>query len=220
MPEPRHVEFQFNIPEATALASYMGAQSDMRQVKIFCDVLIERYAGDHLKKSEFDIVGFSTPIDFDEWDAFTAAACIRYARCFKTGVRIALDPLDVASAKPDYVELHEFVIALRDKHIAHSVNAFEDNVVMVTIRDDFQSALQVDTVSARHTRRSGLAMRDPARLKDLSQWWYDHLEVLIRAERTRLLEIARRTPIADLRAAGEVPPEPLLRSVTRRRSRA
>ena len=60
--------------------------------------------------------------------ALISAGVIAYARCFKTGVRIErlnADTLSNSVAGFD-LEIHEYLIALRDKHVAHSVNNFED----------------------------------------------------------------------------------------------
>jgi hypothetical protein len=53
---------------------------------------------------------------------------VGYARCFKSGVRKAR--LDSSTLKASNVtvdlEVHEYLISLRDKHVAHSVNDFEE----------------------------------------------------------------------------------------------
>jgi hypothetical protein len=59
--------------------------------------------------------------------AYIVSGVIGYARCFTTGVRaLKLVPNDLTSkgAPFDY-SIHKYLIALRDKHIAHSVNDFE-----------------------------------------------------------------------------------------------
>jgi hypothetical protein len=63
-----------------------------------------------------------------ESKALIFSGVIGYARCFKTGVRpMLLDLADVAR-KGILVdlEIHKYLLSLRDKHIAHSVNDFED----------------------------------------------------------------------------------------------
>jgi hypothetical protein len=54
------------------------------------------------------------------------AAVVAYARPFKTGVReIKLDCEMFVGAAGFDAECHKFLIALRDRHVAHSVNEFE-----------------------------------------------------------------------------------------------
>jgi hypothetical protein len=62
-----------------------------------------------------------------ESKAFINAGVISYARAFASGVRgIRLDSDMFAKVwNEEDCELHEFLYALRDKHIAHSVNEFE-----------------------------------------------------------------------------------------------
>jgi hypothetical protein len=52
-------EYVFPVPGAARLASLAGIQSDLQQVVEYCDRMIERYAGEHLSQSPFDIVGFT-----------------------------------------------------------------------------------------------------------------------------------------------------------------
>ena len=62
--------------------------------------------------------------------ALWTAAVVSYGRCFKKSQRKALDPdsLDLESLK-----LHQEFEAVRDKHIAHSDNAFEQARVAVDL---------------------------------------------------------------------------------------
>jgi hypothetical protein len=59
--------------------------------------------------------------------ALIFSAVVAYARPFKTGVReIKLDKNVFASLKDEFsTTLHDFLIDVRDKHVAHSVNEFE-----------------------------------------------------------------------------------------------
>lgn len=59
--------------------------------------------------------------------ALIFSGVVGYARCFKTGVRVLkLVQSDlIAKGAPFDDNVHQYLIALRDKHIAHSVNDFE-----------------------------------------------------------------------------------------------
>lgn len=59
--------------------------------------------------------------------ALIFSGVVGYARSFKSGVReLTLNPADLhGKGAPFDGEIHEYIIALRDKHIAHSVNDFE-----------------------------------------------------------------------------------------------
>jgi hypothetical protein len=58
---------------------------------------------------------------------------------------------------------------IRDKHIAHSVNSFEENSVTVHLGEHFQR-LKNETVTPSHTKATGLSIDVPEKLKRLAQW--------------------------------------------------
>jgi len=67
--------------------------------------------------------------------ALIFAGVVGYARCFKGGVRlVTLNPDELASkGAPFDRPIHEYLVALRDKHVAHSVNDFEDCLPIAAI---------------------------------------------------------------------------------------
>ncbi len=203
MSQPVESEYNFPVPGAARLASLVGLKSDMEQVVQYCDRMIERYAGSHLKKSPFDIVGFTTHVDFLDWEALSTAACISYARCFVSGVRQSLDANLLANAKANFAETHTFILNLRNKHIAHSVNSFEENSVSVHIGTLFQSSKEIRTVTPSITR-SGLAFDAPTELRSLANWWIAKMREEITIEKANVLRIAQATPLDDIRSHGPV----------------
>ena len=194
--------FLLEIPEAVRLASLMGMKTDMTTVIKCCDRMINRYSGDHLKRSPEDIIGMTTPLDFLDWEVYSTTACIRYARCFVSGVREPLDPGLLSSAKHGLREVHDFMIALRNKHIGHSVNAFEENPVTVHVGEDFSSSQDIESLVIGNSHSVGLPMETPAALKPLAEWWVENIEAAIRFERERVLKIVRVTPIEVIRGYG------------------
>ncbi len=200
--------YGFPISAADRFASLAGIRSDLERVIAYCDRMISRYANPELEQTTFDIVGFTTPFDFDDWEALSTAVCISYARCFASGVRQSLDSNLLNTADIELKALHEFVVNLRNKHIAHSVNPFEENLVTVHIDDRFRSAQEIETVAASHTRVAGLSTEVPAQLKRLAQWWLDKVDEETAVERAKLLQIARNTPLSDLKAHGLPQPRP------------
>jgi len=147
--------YRFPVPEAVRLASLGGIEQDLRGVIAYCDLLIER--------SEV------TKLNFVEWEALSSAAVIRYARCFSSGVRdyLAHDLLD--SEDPDLQQAHRFFMDLRSKHVAHSVNPFEENDVTLQIAAHFQSSQEICAVNTAHGRRIGLSFGAPDLLKRLAE---------------------------------------------------
>ncbi|SRR6266545_3918989 len=80
------------------------------------------------------------------------AALVAYARCFASGKRIPLGQALFDSVAPHWKKEHEFFSDLRSKHIAHSVNEFEQVQVGVQLhRPDINRRGVVCTVvSMRH----------------------------------------------------------------------
>lgn len=59
-------------------------------------------------------------------DGLLSAALIRYMRCFSSGVRSHLKSEDMEELGDEVIEAHNFLKDFRDKHLAHSVNHYED----------------------------------------------------------------------------------------------
>jgi len=62
-------------------------------------------------------------------ESMWTAALIRYARCFATGKRFGLTESIFDGLQGEPHKVHKMYIELRDKHIAHSVNPFEQMAV-------------------------------------------------------------------------------------------
>lgn len=195
-------EFHIAIPVAERLASLAGIKADLEQVAEYCDRMIERYAGAHLKKSPFDIVGFATHLDLIDWEALSTAASVAYARCFVSGVRQSLDPALLSGEDAELRSTHDFILNLRNKHVAHSVNSFEENSVTVHVEEFFKSSAEISSVVPRHTRQTGLSFDEPAKLKRLVAWWLARVREESRAEVEVVLRVVRAMPLVDVRAFG------------------
>ena len=114
---PRQVDF----PEAIEIANWAGIRFDLGFVRDACDRFLVSDASDEvLRRALFD------------------STLSAYARCFKghDGVRVGLDEPDFESmGEPTVLGLHRFLIALRDKHVSHSVNPFEQVIIGVAQLD-------------------------------------------------------------------------------------
>jgi hypothetical protein len=198
-------EYNVVIPEAARLASLMGAKADLERVLAYVERMIERWSGPHLAKSPFDIVGFTTPVDFDEWEALSTATAVAYARCFMSGVREELPEDDVKLGTSEIIATHAFLMAFRNKHVAHSVNPFEQNTVGVQIADTFASASEIESVTPRHTRQNGFSFDEPPRVRNLAKWWLERVSADISRETIRVRDILRKMSLDEVKLAGELP---------------
>jgi hypothetical protein len=95
------------------------------------------------------------------------------------------------------------VLDLRNKHVAHSVNSFEENEVAVHIEDRFVSPEEIETVTAHNSVTVGVAIGQPVQLRRLANWWLEHIDKEIALERKAVLQVARATPLAEIKAYGK-----------------
>lgn len=71
--------------------------------------------------------------------ALWSSALISYVRCFSTGKRYGIDPKIFNSYKrKGALKAHEYFKNLRDKHIAHSVNPFEKNIIGLILENEIK----------------------------------------------------------------------------------
>lgn len=168
-----YTNYRLLVPEARRLASLESVKQDLLGVLEYCDRLA---AQDHDRP------------DFFLWDSLCAGAVVRYARCFSSGARDQLHHNFLDGASEEHRHLHEYLIAVRSKHVAHSVNWFEETDVTVMIREEDNS---IQSVAAGHGRVVGLDSDMPDRIRQLVRWLISHVENEIAGERPKLLAIAQ-----------------------------
>ena len=178
--------YRFPVPEARRLASLAGIATDLQAVVEYC------------RRLESLWLNLRT-LDFSLSEALSTAAVVRYGRCFKSGVRERLpeDALDVAPAA--LRDTHKFVIELRDKHVAHSVNPFEENEVAVQIADHYVSSEEIFSINTEHGRAVGLPSDKPVQLRGLAEWWMAWLEIEMIKEKDMLLTLAKSFTLEELK---------------------
>lgn len=181
--------YRLPIEQGAKFAALGGIALDLRATIDCCDFLMS------VKGQE---------MNFLVWDGMSSAAVIRYARCFGKGGRIALEHRIVEKA-PDHLQsAHKFFIAMRNMHVAHSVNDFEENEVAVMIGDRYQTSEEIMSVSTGHGSVIGFATDQPQRLKALAKWLTTEVEAMMQTEREQLLEYVRSRPLKELKQYGVV----------------
>ncbi|MDD5551600.1 MAG: hypothetical protein PHI88_00325 [Candidatus Pacebacteria bacterium] len=81
------------------------------------------------------------------------AVLIRYARCFADGKRFGLSESIFDNLNGEPHKAHKFYLDLRDKHIAHSVNPFEQVAVGLILSPqniESKKIIKVVTMTMRH----------------------------------------------------------------------
>jgi hypothetical protein len=80
------------------------------------------------------------------------SAIIGYARCFATGKRFGISDKYLSRLNGDPVGAHKFFMNMRDKHIAHSVNPFEQTKIGLVLSDPEmgKKVIGIVNISQRH----------------------------------------------------------------------
>jgi hypothetical protein len=180
------------LAEASVLADLSGAAIDLEASRDLAKYLAGRFAAGAV--GEFEVV-----------DAFTTAILVRYARPFMTGVRLPLGADILGGLSAEQMQLHLKFLAWRSKHIAHSVNPFEENLVVAYYNQDTVTETGIQSISVQQDRLVGLSMRDLADIQSLADAILSIVKARIDAEKARVLEIVRSRPIAEVLRVGIKP---------------
>lgn len=181
-----------NINEAQLLADLTGIQNDLESTCAICDLLMKEInAGQY---------------DMHLADALSSAALVRYARSFTSGVRKKIPESIKNQISPELLEEHKWFINLRDKYIAHSVNAFEDHQVVAYLMPEERGSKSISSISVQQTRLACLGSADITNLKALCVELRKQVEALIEEEKAKVLEAAKQIPVEKLYSQKDPPP--------------
>ena len=86
--------------------------------------------------------------DLPRQTAFWTAALVKYVRCFTSGKRFGLNENIFLGIEGDPVGAHRFFKNMRDKHVAHSVNPFEEVRVGAVLSPEGTQPQVVQGISA------------------------------------------------------------------------
>ncbi len=129
--------------------------------------------------------------------SYWTAALIAYARCYATGVRFGLRE-DILQRREGATEVHEFVKGLRDKHVAHSVNPFEQTAVGLILSEPTSAERKVEgvaTLATTHITADAEGVRSFLAIVGMAM---EHVKEEAERWKARTLEVARQLPIDDL----------------------
>ena len=173
-----------NIPEACLLADLVSQAEDLQATADWCDLALAEFS----KGSS--VVGLR--------EALTNAAVVRYSRCFADGVRANITNSVLEGLPENQNKDHEFFIALRNKYIAHSVNAFEETKIVAYLVPEDVGPRGIETIGRQHLRLASLAAQDFYRLKALSLELHRQVSLIIHEEERKVLDAARKLPVDGL----------------------
>ena len=172
-----HTFVEFEIPEAEALADLTGIRYDLESVRSFA-------------KNFQSIVEGEQP-DYGLIDALTTAILVRYSRPFSEGIRKwqIKDALDWMSEEQR--RKHERFREFRNKHIAHSINAFEENQPIARYVEGRENSEGVYSVECHHGRVVGLSSGEIEDVVELTTVMIGYVDRLLDIEKKTLLEKVR-----------------------------
>jgi hypothetical protein len=185
----------FSISEAQWLADLHGIENDLRDTDKLCakSIALRRQfpTGTEAASDWFDDTWLAGELSF--------AAVVKYGRTFGSGVRRGI-PISWIRQLPDpYHTYHQYFKDIRDKFVAHSVNAFEDNQVFALLSPQFAPA-EVSSITVDTGRFVSLSSDDLLNLRRLVRVLKQLVQQEIANEKARILQIARSLPLSELLA--------------------
>jgi hypothetical protein len=145
-----------------------------------------QYLLKHFENSDFDTALV---------DALFTAILVRYSRPFASGVRLRLGDDVLTNLTDTQRAAHDKFYLWRDKHIAHSVNAFEEKQLVARYWVEKVHIEGITEVAVNHTRLFGLSSADLLELIDLIAALLPQVEARIASERPKVLAVVRALPI-------------------------
>jgi len=131
-------------------------------------------------------------------ESLWVSALIKYARCFATGKRFGLSKDIYQNLQGEPLKAHQFYIDLRNKHIAHSVNPFEQmevGFILSPVNEPGKKIVGVSTLAMRHIVSDKIGVHQ---LGSLSKIAHDKICSMAKETEQKVLEEGKKIPIDDL----------------------
>ncbi len=173
------------LAEAARLADLYGVSLDLRAAASFC---LRAITFDDERRDYSDVV-----------EGLVAAAVVRYFRCFAGGPRLGLLRDDLKHLDGKDLAAHDYLKALRDKFVAHSVNPFEETFVTVTARESDGVLFPIESVHPGQSRVI-LSSNEARALAHLISNVLRLVDERIDAEEKRLLKTIQALPLETIHA--------------------
>lgn len=171
------------------LADLNGISWDFKSARDFAEALAEELAAE---KPNWSLT-----------EPFSIAIAVMYSRPFHQGVRHHLGETDLAILTPAQRAAHDYLWHYRNKHVAHSVNAFEENLPRANYCLERVNQEGITSISCGGGRLTGMSRSDLDKVVELTTIFGTHVESLIAQEQERLLVIVREMPLEKVLAGGQ-----------------
>lgn len=184
----RYVHFEH--PEAQRLADLNGVSYDLELVSSIC----ERYLQTDYTASSDDLLVAQS---------LFVSAVVTYGRTLGSGVRSGVTREQIDQLSEPLQLRHQYFKDIRDKFVAHSVNAFEENCVKLYLTPAERGERSVSSIGLGHSRVATLSHKDLAELQELVAAVLGIVKEEMDKEQKRLLELARSLQVDDFYNAPE-----------------
>jgi hypothetical protein len=191
------------IPEAKRLADLHGIATDLQRAQEFARLFL----------SQFN----TEPANWQLVEPLSIAIAVAYARAFSGGVRHHLTQGDLIVLTDAQRASHQFLRDYRDKHIAHSVNEFEENTARANYCQERVATEGITSIGYSGSRLVSLSGREIQAVIEIAAALEIHVRSQIRAEEERLLPIVRAMPLEVVLAGGQKVFQPTLSNVSKPR---
>jgi hypothetical protein len=192
-----------HMPEARLLADLNGVVGDLQRAREYAEMLIEIYKSD--------------PPNWRFVEPLAIAMTITYARAFSGGVRYHLREQDLITLSESQRATHVFLCDYRDKHVAHSVNAFEENIARANYCIERVHAEGITGIGYGGGRVASLDGEKLLGLIEITVMLETQARIRIRLEEERLLVLVRAMPLDHVLAGGQKAFRPPLDRVSQAR---
>jgi hypothetical protein len=125
------------------------------------------------------------------------AALVSYARCFSTGKRFGLSD-ELFQNIEGGIDCHQLFMNLRNKHVAHSVNPFEQVVVGLVLSPPSSPERKVEGVSILSQKLLHMDSEGIQNLRRLALIAMKEIEIQGKVYQEKTLEVGKRLSIDSL----------------------
>ena len=137
-------------------------------------------------------------------EPLSIAIMVMYSRPFASGrVHRRLGEIELAVLTPEHRAAHKYFLDYRCKHVAHSLNAFEENLPRANYCLERVNEEGITAITCSGGRVTGLSGDDLKNVIELTTALEAHVDSLITKEQERLLVIVRKMPLEEVLAGGQ-----------------
>ena len=128
-------------------------------------------------------------------EALWSSALMSYARSFGPAKRYGLSEAVFKDLEADYLAAHRVFIGFRNKHVAHSINPFEQAEIGLMLSEEWAADKKVEGIVAISVRLTNLNEPAAVDLHNLAVTLRNEVGKLAKAEEHEVLRAARAEPV-------------------------